>query len=76
MKFALHKESFPFVIVSCTLSSLFLVLHGDVHTVHPVCLAVVSLGSLLLEGPAQDPVLDSRGHIPRNGREGSILCGI
>lgn len=52
---------------------LFVVLHGDVHSVHPVRHAVVCLGSLLLEGSAEDPVLDSRGHIPGDGGEGCLL---
>lgn len=52
---------------------VFVVLHGDVHSVHPVRLAVVYLGSVLLEGSAEDPVLDSRSHFPRDGGEGCLL---
>lgn len=52
---------------------LFAVLHDDVHSVHPVRSAVVYLGSVLLEGPAADTVLDRWGHFPRDGGEGCIL---
>lgn len=52
------------------------VLHGDVHRVHPVRSALVHLGSVLLEGPAEDPVLDRRRHIPGHGGDGRLLCWI
>lgn len=52
---------------------MFAVLHGDVHSVHLVRATVVYLGSVLLEGPAEDPVLDSRSHFPRHGGEGCLL---
>lgn len=50
------------------------VLHGDVHRVHPVRSALVHLGSVLLEGSPEDPVLDSWGHIPGHGGDGCLLC--
>lgn len=55
---------------------VFVVLHGDVRGVHPVRPAVVYLGSVLLERSAEDPVLDSWGHFPRDGGEGRLLCWI
>lgn len=53
---------------------LFVVLHGDVHSVHPVRPALVHLGSMLLEGSTEDTVLDSRCHIPGDGGDGCFLC--
>ncbi len=50
------------------------VLHGDVCGVHPVRSAVVRLGILLLERPAEDPVLDCRSHILGHDRESRLLC--
>lgn len=47
--------------------AVFSVLYGDVHHVHLVWTAVVRLGCVLLERSAEDPVLDSRGHIPGDG---------
>lgn len=54
----------------------FVVLHGHVCGVHPLRPAVVPLGGLLLEGSAEDPVLDSRGHLPGDGGDGGVLCRI
>lgn len=55
---------------------LLAVLHGHVHRVHPVRSAVVRVGGLLLERPAEDPVLDRRGYFPRDGGEGGLLCRV
>lgn len=63
-------------VYTLTPHCLFVVLHGDVHSVHLLRPAVVYLGSVLLEGSAEDPVLDSGGHIPRHGGKSCLLCGI
>lgn len=55
---------------------LFTVLYGDVHSVHPVRPALVYLVCVLLEGSAEDPVLDSRGDFPGDGGDGRLLCRI
>lgn len=56
--------------------SLFIVLYGDVRRVHPVRPTLVYLVSVLLEGSAEDPVLDSRGDFPGDGGDGCLLCWI
>lgn len=53
---------------------MFTVLYGDVRGVHPLRPAVVSLGCVLLEGSAEDPVLDSGGDFPGHGGDGRLLC--
>lgn len=55
---------------------LFVVLHGDVHSVHPVRPALVYLVCVLLEGSAADPVLDSGGDFPGDGGDGRLLCRV
>lgn len=49
------------------------VLHGYVHCVRAVRRSVAPLASVLLAGPAQDPVLDRRSNRPGDAGEGSVL---
>lgn len=44
------------------------------YGVHFVRSALVRLVVLLLERPAEDPVLDCRSHIFGHDREGRLLC--
>lgn len=50
------------------------VLHGDVHHLCSDGGALVSPVCMLLEGSAQDPVLDRRSHFPWHVGESSLLC--
>lgn len=49
------------------------VLHGDVHRVRAAGGVVVGSVGVLLEGSAQDPVLDRRSHLPGNVGESRLL---
>lgn len=46
------------------------------RSVHPVRPALVYLVFVLLEGSAEDPVLDSRGDFPGDGGDGRLLCRV
>lgn len=52
------------------------VLHGHVHRVCAVRGSLALVVRLLLEGSAEDPVLDRRGHHPRHAGKGRVLLGI
>lgn len=67
------RQMTPMCAYRVTPHCVFVVLHGDVRRVHPVRLAVVYLGSVLLEGSAEDPVLDRGSHFARDGGEGCLL---
>lgn len=62
--------------LTLNLSVSLSVLHGDVYSVHPVCVTLVPVGCLLLEGLTEDPVLDSWSHLSGHGGEGCVLCWV
>lgn len=49
------------------------VLHGDVYCVCAAGGAVAGSVGMLLEGSAQDPVLDRRSHLPGHVGESCLL---